>query len=262
MTWLGLLLVGVGLTDLVYSWTRRPRVAEAAAAAAVVALGLVTGAGSLGPAGAGGAVGVLAVAVAAVAWGESVTHGFGARRYGRPLLVLALAVAGALLASAAPAPTGGVLADWLDASAFPLLSGLAGDPGRAVLVAGVLLVQLSTGNVVVRLVLGATGTTHPLRSTAGAAPALKGGRLLGPMERVFIVGLGMAGEVTAASVVIAAKGLLRFPELQASRDPAARARGGGTAPPEPGIHEVTEYFLVGSFVSWTVSLVSLALAAA
>ncbi|QCW50817.1 hypothetical protein FE634_11075 [Nocardioides dongxiaopingii] len=261
MTWLGLLLVGIGVTDLVYSWTRRPRTAEAAAAATVVVLGLLAGAGSLGPAGAGGAAGLLAVAVAAVAWGESVTHGFGARRYGRPLLVLAVAVVAAVLASAAPVPAGGVLADWLEASGLPVLSGLAGDPGRAVLVAGGLLVQLSTGNVVVRLVLGATGTTHPLRSTAGAAPALKGGRLLGPMERVFILGLGLAGEVTAASVVIAAKGLLRFPELQAARDPATRARGAGAGPPEPGIHEVTEYFLVGSFVSWTVSLVSLALTA-
>lgn len=124
------------------------------------------------------------------------------------------------------------------------------------LLVGVLLVQLSTGNVLVRLVLGASGTTHPMRSTTGPSPALKGGRLLGPMERVFIVGLGLAGEVTAASIVIAAKGLLRFPELQ-----AAHTDGGG-GPTGPGIHEVTEYFLVGSFVSWTVSLVALALAVA
>ena len=81
---------------------------------------------------------------------------------------------------------------------------------------------------------------------------LKGGRLLGPMERVFIVGLGLAGEITAASVVVAAKGLLRWPELQAAR---AEGRGG------PGIHAVTEYFLVGSFVSWMLALGSLVLLA-
>jgi hypothetical protein len=56
--------------------------------------------------------------------------------------------------------------------------------------------------------------------------------------------------VTAASAVIAAKGLLRFPELQAARDEGV-----------PGIHEVTEYFLVGSFTSWLVSLAGLALLA-
>ena len=32
MTWLGLLLLGIGATDLVFSWWRRPRVAELVAA--------------------------------------------------------------------------------------------------------------------------------------------------------------------------------------------------------------------------------------
>ena len=155
-----------------------------------------------------------------------------------------------LLASVGGDPEGGLLREVLRESTLPLLSDLA--PERALLLAGALLVPLSTGNVIVRLVLGARGTTHPLRSTAGPSPSLKGGRLLGPMERLLIVGLGLAGEVTAASIVIAAKGLLRFPELQS-------AKADGTT--GPGIHEVTEYFLVGSFVSWTVSLVALALVA-
>ena len=51
---------------------------------------------------------------------------------------------------------------------------------------------------------------------------------------------------------VAAKGLLRWPELQAAR---AEGRGG------PGIHAVTEYFLVGSFVSWMLALGSLVLLA-
>ena len=62
------------------------------------------------------------------------------------------------------------------------------------------------------------------------------------MERLVILGLGLAGEYGAASIVIAAKGLLRFPEIQAA-----------ALPPPPssrvGIDDVTEYFLVGSFVS-------------
>ncbi len=246
MIWVGLTLVGIGLTDLVFSWWRRPRVAEAVAAAAVLAVGLLAGASSWGE-----VLGIAAVALAAVGWGEAVTYGFGARRFAVPLAVLAIEVATAVLATAAAAPSGGPLGVWLDETALPLVAGL--DADRAVVVVGALLVQLSTGNVVVRLVLGVTGTTHPMRSTTGPAPTLKGGRLLGPLERLFIVGFGLAGEVTAASIVIAAKGLLRFPELQASRG-ARRQRG-------PGIHELTEYFLVGSFVSWTVSLVSLALAA-
>ena len=44
------------------------------------------------------------------------------------------------------------------------------------------------------------------------------------MERVFIVGLGLAGQLTAASIVVAAKGLLRWPELQ------SKARAGVDPP--------------------------------
>jgi hypothetical protein len=251
VSWVGLLLVGLGISDLVFSVLPssrvRGRVAEGVGALSVVLLGLLAGLTGVD------VVGVLVLAVVVLVCGESVTHGFARRRYRLTLAVLGVAVAGVLLASGAAPDAGGRLGDWLDATAVPLLSGV--DPDRALVVLGVLLVQLSTGNVVVRLVLGATGTGHPLRSTSGQATAgaLKGGRILGPLERLFILGLGLAGEVTAASIVIAAKGLLRFPELQA-------ARADGT--PGPGIHEVTEYFLVGSFVSWSVSLGCLALVAA
>ena len=53
-------------------------------------------------------------------------------------------------------------------------------------------VQLSTGNVLVRLVLSATGTMRPDApgGVQGPARTLKGGRLLGPLERLFILGLG------------------------------------------------------------------------
>ena len=57
-----------------------------------------------------------------------------------------------------------------------------------------------------------------------------------------------AGNLTAASIVIAAKGLLRFPELQSRLD-------------QTRIHRLTEYFLVGSFVSWLVPLGTLVLLA-
>ena len=95
----------------------------------------------------------------------------------------------------------------------------------------------------VRLVLTVTGTSHPARDGAPTGPEtrLKGGRLLGPMERVLIVGLGLAGQVTAASLVVAAKGLLRFPELSSDHG-------------QERIHRLTEYFLVGSFVSWLLAL--------
>jgi hypothetical protein len=242
VTWLGLLLVGIAVTDIGFSLTRRARLAEVVAGVAVVVLGALSGL-----TGALDVLGLVVLAAAVAAYGESVTYGFSRRRFAVPLTVLAVLVVGGLIASGPAPAAGGLLERWLDATDLPHLEGL--DPDRALLVLGVLLVQLSTGNVVVRLVLGVTGTTNPLRGTTGAPPALKGGRLLGPLERIFIVVLWIAGEATAASIVVAAKALLRFPELQAARADGSR----------PGLHEVTEYFLVGSFVSWTVSLGSLAL---
>ena len=72
--------------------------------------------------------------------------------------------------------------------------------------------------MLVRLVLKSTGTINPRGRRRYAATRLKGGRLLGPLERVFILALALGGQVTAASVVVAAKGLLRFPELSSRRE--------------------------------------------
>ena len=137
--------------------------------------------------------------------------------------------------------------------------GTGPDLARVLLVTGLVLVNLSTANVLVRLVLVSVGAMRPvlpddLATTDDPQPSdqLRGGRLLGPMERVLILGLGLAGQLTAAGLVIAAKGLIRFPELQATRKDGSGVDG-------VGIDHVTEYFLVGSFVSWLVALVSLAL---
>lgn len=109
------------------------------------------------------------------------------------------------------------------------------DTATAVTVAGVLLSQLATANVAIRMLLDAVGVPASTNEKQ-----LKGGRLLGPMERVFLVTLGLAGELTAAGIVVAAKGLLRFPELQ---------RGVRSGP-----SDLTEYFLIGSFASWLWAL--------
>jgi hypothetical protein len=247
MTWIGLLLLGIGASDLVFSIRPMRHVPELSGAALVVGVGLLVSLTS------GRDLAALAVlAGAVVAWGQVVTRGFATGRAWPPLGVLSTALALAIALSPYAGHADGPLADWLHASPFPLLERL--DPDRAVLLIGVMLAQLSTGNVVVRLVLTATGTVNPARLHGREVPTyqLKGGRLLGPMERVFIVGFGLAGELTAASIVVAAKGLLRWPELQDARRRGSR-RGG------PGIHALTEYFLVGSFVSWLFALAGLLL---
>jgi hypothetical protein len=117
------------------------------------------------------------------------------------------------------------------------------------MVVAVVLLQLVTGNQLVRLVLGSVGAVKPAGEPQ-PSDKLKGGRLLGPMERLLILGLGLAGQLATATAVVAAKSIIRFPEINAQK---ARENGG------IGIDEVTEYFLVGSFASWMLALGGLAL---
>ena len=241
MSWIAVLLVGIGVADLAHSMRPARVVNEAVGAAVAVAVGLTAGLTDLVD-----AVVLAVIALVVMLWGHLVTRGFG-RGPAWPALALAgAALTIGILVSGRASATGGPFARWLDGVGLPVLRDL--EPDRALLLLGLLLLQLSTGNVVVRLVLAVTGTVNPLLHGAPGDPELqlKGGRLLGPMERVFIVGLGLAGHLTAASIVIAAKGLLRFPELQSRSD-------------QQRIHQLTEYFLVGSFASWLIALSSLVL---
>jgi hypothetical protein len=238
---LALLLIGIGCTDLVHSLRRTRYVPGTTGATVTVVLGLLAGL-----TGWPDLVAVLALGGFAFAWERVVAFGFRERRAGVPLAMLAGGAVLTALLSGEAAAAGGPYSDWLASVQAPVLSSI--DPDRGLLLAGVLLAQLSTGNVLVRLVLSASGTMRPdaAGGLRGPARTLKGGRLLGPMERLFILGLGLAGNLTAAAIVVAAKGLLRWPEL--------------SSPQEQGqVHRLTEYFLVGSFVSWLVPLTGLVL---
>jgi len=118
---------------------------------------------------------------------------------------------------------------------------------QVVLVAGVVVALFATSNAIVRLVLTAADTEF-----SSAEQRLRGGRIIGPIERVLIFGLGLAGEPTAAALVIGAKGLLRYPELSGLRADAAAV--GSTVRP---IDVVTEYLLIGSLTSWGLALLPL-----
>lgn len=243
MSWIAVLLIGVAVADLAHSIRPVPLVNECTGAAVAVWAGLFAGLTDWPD-----LVALAVIAGLVVLWGQTVTRGFAVGPVWVPLLVLGGGLLLAVLCSPWAGRGGGVLGEWLDATQVPLLRGMPAD--RALLLAGAFLVLLSTGNVVVRLVLAVTGTTNPALHDTPDDPEqrLKGGRLLGPMERVLIVGLGLAGHLTAASIVIAAKGLLRWPELQSKTE-------------QQWIHRLTEYFLVGSFVSWLIALGSLVLLA-
>lgn len=262
MSALAVLLYGLAVADLVRASpltpTRRPVVVPAAlgsvsSVAVALLAGLTTWRDAM----------LVVVAVATVvAW---VLLAERALRHARTAgWALAAPLTGAALVMALSGWSSqvyGPFARWLEWTGIPLLANA--EPEFALLVPALLLLQLSTGNVVVRLVLTHVGA---ISANSGPQPSdqLRGGRVLGPMERVFILGLGLAGEVTAASLVIAAKGLIRWPELQSARRAQQRPRpilpnGADAEPAPPTIDELTEYFLVGSFISWLVAMSCLAL---
>jgi hypothetical protein len=162
-----------------------------------------------------------------------------------PLAVFAAALVLLIALSGWSSPVGGLVARW---SAWVQLPLNHVTPTRLLMIVGVVLAQFATGNQLVRLVLSSVGAVRPAGEPQ-PSDRLKGGRLLGPMERLLILSLGVGGQVAAASAVVAAKGNIRFPELSAQKN-----RNG-----EIGIDEVTEYFLVGSFASWLLALGGIAL---
>ncbi|UTT65076.1 hypothetical protein NMQ01_10100 [Janibacter sp. CX7] len=251
MSVLAALLVTIGSVDLLRSLGPHPATArETRGLPALGLLLLLVVTATAGLLGTWGGVALTALAAAGLlAWTVAAERADAGSGHGLALSTFAAALLVQLAGSGWAPPVGGLLADWLAWSDLPWQP----TPDHALLLAGLVLVQLATGNRLVRLVLVTTGAL-PARPVAGGVDGeLRGGRLLGPLERLFILGLGLAGELTAAGLVIAAKGLIRWPELRshASSDDSRRPSD---------IDKVTEYFLVGSFVSWLVALGALLLA--
>ena len=117
---------------------------------------------------------------------------------------------------------------------------------------GVVLFAIESANIVVRAAL------RPAQADVVAAPRLdpvvrrwwsraarevpvitdlRGGRLIGPLERLLIVALTLAGFLPIVAGLFAAKGIVRFPEISSDGANGSKA----------------EYFLVGSLVSWTLA---------
>ena len=151
----------------------------------------------------------------------------------RPWPVAGLAVA-VLVALAVPQPdvSRGWLVRWFEGLDVASLADVSVE--QFVFGAACVVFLIETANIIVRLMLIGTGP-----SVIATEKSLKGGRILGPIERVFILAMALGGHYGALSAVVAAKGILRFPEI--SRDSAGGSRA--------------EYVLVGSFVSWALAFV-------
>jgi len=119
----------------------------------------------------------------------------------------------------------------------------------AVLALGVVLFSTESANLIVRAALDREGTWRPadmggalrggrLREPQPRATGFQGGRLIGPLERLIVVALTLASAYPLLAAMLAAKGIVRFPEISKDGETGARA----------------EYFLVGSLVSWVTAL--------
>lgn len=100
---------------------------------------------------------------------------------------------------------------------------------EAVVIAAVALVLTVPANWAVRLVLRLVRVETPNDTN-------RAGRWIGILERLLVYVLVISGQAAAAGIVVAAKSILRFPEISSKPQQIA-----------------PEYVLVGSLASWLLA---------
>lgn len=142
---------------------------------------------------------------------------------------ITLTVLGAIVHGPAHAPRW--LVDYVDGLNVPALAST--EPESFLLFIAVAAFLVRPSNTVVRRVLDAAGPRVRAEENL-----VRGGRFIGPLERVLIFIFALMGAHAVLTAVIAAKGILRFPEI--SHDDRDGVK--------------SEYVLVGSFASWLLAL--------
>lgn len=252
----GFLLLAVGAVDLVRQFVPRRWIGYLVTLIVLLVLGSVSDA--LLPM-------ILAVAAGAV-WVWVMPRERDSKFGFWPAVALAFVAALSVVWAGARPDAGIIGLSWnLDSPFGPIPFDLA------VLVVGVVAFLLESANLVVRAALSGEHTWRP--EDAGIAPAaapaegtdvatdaqdgadaerrtvgepvqpsprggFKGGRLIGPLERVIVFMLTLTAAYPILAAMLAAKGIVRFPEISKDGETGARA----------------EYFLVGSLVSWVMAL--------
>lgn len=222
-----LILLGLGVHDLAAVTpgpaARRPWLRLAAAVAAIL-LGVLVLSPSAGP-----GPGTLAAATTALGV-AGVWHALAAAR--RPVWRTGVVAVVVLLA----------VAEHTGAAVVP-----PAPVGLVLLAAGLVLVE--TANVVTRDVLALagrpSGEADPPADRERDAAGLRGGRFIGPMERLLMTVLGLLAAWQVVAAIMAAKGIVRFPEI--AQDARAQDPKGGPAGAS------AEEFLIGSLASWTLA---------
>lgn len=259
----GFILLAIGAADLVRQFVPRRWIGYLAAAVVLLLLGSVSDA--LLP--------MIAALVSGALWVWCMPDGRASRAGFWPAVVLALVVVGAVISMGARAQAGLIGEVWQLRSPFGEVTF-----DLAMLVLGVSAFLLESANLVVRAALDGEHTWRPAEQiaeparavepatvadaasddaearqvlaepTAGPIPVgetapdpragFQGGRLIGPLERILVLILTLAAAYPILAAMLAAKGIVRFPEISRDGETGARA----------------EYFLVGSLVSWVIAL--------
>jgi hypothetical protein len=222
-----LALLGFGVGDLVALLPLKNAPGRTAAAAAAVLA--ILGVAALSGMPARSVALTAIIAAPAVGWVLLVSES-PAKKDAWLLLLPIVALLGTIAASGSASRVEGDLAHWYEQLPFDFASSKTIPVDQFVLGVGAFLFLLATSNQIVKLVLA---TTDAENLKENELP--KGGRLLGPMERLIVAAAVVAGDPAGAGFVIAAKGLLRFPEVN--------------KPGNANVHELTEYLLVGTFTS-------------
>ncbi|MFD5216042.1 hypothetical protein [Microbacterium sp. NPDC058345] len=234
----GFLLLSVGAVDLVRQFVPRRWIGYLATLIVLLVLGSVSAA----------VLPMLAAIAAGAAWIWAMPAERDPRFGFWPAVVLALVCSLAVVWLGERRDAGIIGRSWqLDSPFGPISFDLA------LLVAGVVVFLLESGNLVVRAALTSEHSWSPddvevphaaVRrddtAAGGERPrgGFKGGRLIGPLERVIVFMLTLTAAYPLLAATLAAKGIVRFPEISKDGETGARA----------------EYFLVGSLVSWVIAL--------
>ena len=257
----GFMLFAIGAADLVRQFVPRRWIGYLVIVIALLVLG--SSADALLP--------MIAGAIVAALWLWTMPEPQGSRLTFWPAVVLALLCVIAVIWIGDRGPSGVIGDAWHLQTPFGETSF-----DLAMLVLGVFVFLLESSNRVVRAALAGEHAWHPAdaqpaadaasvtepsvtepfvteqsvtepsvaepQAAATARPAhdggFKGGRLIGPLERVLVFMLTLAGAYSLIAATLAAKGIVRFPEISKDGETGARA----------------EYFLVGSLVSWVIAL--------
>lgn len=240
MIYLALALLGFGVADLV-RWSpekvekQRAVLAAAAGTASVVVIDALAGSDALQVV----LVGMVALVVL-MFWSAYDLIGSERFKPGYPISLVVGTIVILIALSGSADPIGGELATWYSNLDFGFVHDVAID--QFVLGVGAVLFLLATGNRIVRFTLAATEA-----SLIEGEGTMRGGRVLGPMERLIVAAAVISGGAAGAGFVIAAKGLLRFREI--------RGADQSNGPKQPKVDEITEYFLVGTFTSVIIAAI-------